>query len=82
MKKFFLHAQMNPVLYLNFPYHNLIKVQKKNKTSEDFKLTKTWIMFKNIISKNEDETVVVNIQEMCKRFKVSARTLRFYESKN
>ena len=35
----------------------------------------------NIISKNEDETMVVNIQEMCKLFQVSPRTLRFYESK-
>ena len=35
----------------------------------------------NILSKNEDETVVINIQEMCKRFQVSPRTLRFYESK-
>ena len=35
----------------------------------------------NIISKQENEDRVVNIQEMSKLFQVSPRTLRFYESK-
>ena len=35
----------------------------------------------NIISKDENQVVVVNIREMCKLFEVSPRTLRFYESK-
>ena len=35
----------------------------------------------NVFSKNEDQTIVINIQEMCKLFQVSPRTLRFYESK-
>ena len=35
----------------------------------------------NIITKQEKEDTPVNIQEMCKLFQVSPRTLRFYESK-
>ena len=35
----------------------------------------------NIISKDENQDAVVNIQQMCKLFQVSPRTLRFYESK-
>ena len=37
----------------------------------------------NIISKqeNENEEAIVGIQEMCRIFQVSPRTLRFYESK-
>ncbi len=35
----------------------------------------------NILSKQENQDSVVNIQEMCKLFQVSPRTLRFYESK-
>ena len=35
----------------------------------------------NVISKKSNEDKVNTITEMCKLFKVSARTLRFYESK-
>ena len=35
----------------------------------------------NIFSKQENQDTLVNIQEMCKLFQVSPRTLRFYESK-
>ena len=35
----------------------------------------------NIISKQENQVSIVSIQEMCKLFQVSPRTLRFYESK-
>ena len=35
----------------------------------------------NIIAKKHDNEIVINIQEMCKIFQVSPRTLRFYESK-
>ena len=35
----------------------------------------------NIILQEENQDSVINIQEMCKKFHVSPRTLRFYESK-
>ena len=35
----------------------------------------------NIISKQANQDSIVNIQEMCRLFQVSPRTLRFYESK-
>ena len=35
----------------------------------------------NIIAKQENQVSLVNIQEMCRLFQVSPRTLRFYESK-
>ena len=35
----------------------------------------------NIITKQENQDSIVSIQEMCRLFQVSPRTLRFYESK-